>query len=700
MSKRLGTALTALLILLWVIWFPFSNVYAESAETQIQEIPEDIENPLQAGDPETDEGKDPLDTDMEEPDQTVGSPDTEDGGQIIQVYAARSFDPNALYFLETGGDAGTIPLETIAWAQYGRFDFVECEIVWRYDEFDNITPGRRMIVGDIVLPTGYAFQDETLTVQSPVIVYDPDCPPTEKLATCIYIWPDKPILIPLGAGRETLPDYFVGLYDTADLITENGDIFSCPVTLDLDVIDTSRAGVYYPIVLELPGGVTFGGQEFYMTGVHVVPDDEVDLRAVKWWRNGYIITWLYPSSEPVLWAAVDGEDWFLPETWSDGTCNTYGYFSAVDEDRFNELVFLYNNLPTGHVYKFQVQYDGDRFSNVVELDLVNNSLPKNYFDYGGDRTGGDRGENTLPLTNSNDGTPSAPPTNPGDKTLTAPPTNSDDEMPTAPSTNSDDGTPSAPPINPGDETPTTPPVTAGIAGGTPVNNNVFNAAILFVNAPQTATASETPSSARPAEYSDENSVTVSGERLAVMMAANKEYVSFMRGELRASLPVAYLENLDLNATDAFTVILYQPDEQSFAVAFAVNDNPLTDQFSEPFLVSLPWQSGPVSCTSPSGESVDAIPDGGRATFSLHRTGAYALTEQTVTAMAIAQSTDLPPGNAITPVNDIPLGKTAAESAGARPYSDGFAPVAVVGSISLAGVLVFLHVTRKRRLTRP
>jgi len=136
--------------------------------------------------------------------------------------------------------------------------------------------------------------------------------------------------------------------------------------------------------------VTLDERKFYILGVHVLPADEVDLRAVTYWRTGYLVSWLYPirvEPETILRVSVDGGDWFQCTTKY--YSNEYVNYFNVKQNSFTEMIIKYKALSDGHTYEFQLRYEGDRFSNILEIDLVNNSLP-HVKGGGGDRNGYDR----------------------------------------------------------------------------------------------------------------------------------------------------------------------------------------------------------------------------------------------------------------------------------------------------------------------
>lgn len=483
MKRRFAAGITAV-ILLWTVCFPMPTVYAMDIKEELpagQSEPAERENnaPVdmtedlgehtdtegddETGDvpPETgseaEEGYIPgLPETMPQPEAEPGeilAPEDEfdetpipaDDGEeqlVNRIFFDGDLEP---YFIHIGESIETLTLETTAFASYG-FSFVaECEIIWRYDELDTDTPGRKVIVGDILLPEGCIFEEEPITVRSVVIVYDDDGAPFIQLSDIRYMW--EPVVLPQGAAAEEvariLNTVTTSMNNKALLCTEYGDSFSAPLYVDTSVIDTAVPGAYYPLRLDLPGGITFDEQEPLVNAIYVVPTDEVVLDAVSWSDFGHIVRWLYPAQNPQMWISVDDEDWWTKET-NEEQGHPYGMFfdsSAFPQSpiELNGFYLVPGRFEEGHSYRFQVQYDGDRFSDVLVLDFTESAVPRLFTEPGGDRNGGDREENKPP----NPGTPPTEPEKP--PTPTEPPTE-----PTEPPT-----TPAKPPIKP-TEPPTIP----------------------------------------------------------------------------------------------------------------------------------------------------------------------------------------------------------------------------------------------------
>lgn len=454
MKRRFAAVITAV-ILLWTVCFPAPTVYAMDIKEELpaeQSEPAERENNAHVdmtedlvehidteGDDET--GGVPLATgsEAEEGDisglpETMPQPEAEPGGilapenesdetpipaddgeeQLVnRIFFDGDLEP---YFIHIGESIETLALHTTAFASYG-FSFVaECEIVWRYDELDTDTPGRKVIVGDILLPEGCVFEEEPLTVRSVVIVYDDSGAPFIQLSDIRYMW--EPVVLPQDAAAEEvariLNTVTTSMNNKALLCTEYGDSFSAPLHLDTSVIDTAVPGAYYPLRLDLPGGITFDEKEPLVNAIYVVPTDEVVLDAVSWSDFGHIVRWLYPAQNPQMWISVDDEDWWTKET-NEEQGHPYGMFfdsSAFPQSPI-ELSGFYlvpGRFEEGHSYRFQVQYDGDRFSDVLVLDFTESVVPQLFTEPGGDRNGGDREENRPPSLGSPPPESEKPPT--------------------------------------------------------------------------------------------------------------------------------------------------------------------------------------------------------------------------------------------------------------------------------------------------
>ena len=333
----------------------------------------------------------------------ASEPDDPDG--IIIWFATLDY-PEDLFTLETGSDPRNLEaeLEYAALVVYGmiRFGhFIIVPVEWRYDEFDSSTPGIRMIVGDIFLPDGYIYEDGELTVESPVLVYDPDGEPLDTVYDFLqYVFtPRQKHLIPLGMTADDVEAQLSEIPDAILIETTGGYRLMVDISIDTSIVDSSTVGAYYPVTLHLPPGIGFNDDDYLKTflTVYVIDRDEVDLSMAHVWAGYLTISWLKKISDPELWFSVDGGEWcniFDGTEWFDWVIWD-GYEASYFDQLFSgipqytELNISFDWLFSGHIYDFEVRYeDGGVSANILRLDLTGDN-PK-YYPYEGDRTGGDR----------------------------------------------------------------------------------------------------------------------------------------------------------------------------------------------------------------------------------------------------------------------------------------------------------------------
>ena len=346
--------------------------------------------------------------------------EAEESDETIFIQFATPWYPDDIYFLEINGDPRSLDteLEQTVLAVYGmiwRGEAIYVPVDWRYDDFDSGMTGIRMITGDVSLPDGYEYMYGALTVESPVLVYDPDGAPVEVVSDLVHnIFYDGNI-IPLGMAAA---DMEARLYDSADEImreTAGGYSFWVDVSIDPSIVDSSAVGVYYPVTLHLPLGVGFGSDDFRrpQMAVYVLDPEEVDLRAAETGPAGFEIYWLKGVAEPELRVSMDGGDW---QNVMDG--GDWLELSGIAEDywkRENVLQIFFPSDPPyywlnldlswfrhGHVYDFDIRYENDGFSvNFLRVDLTGAGFRFELFE--GDRTGGDRYQNPWDVITGDSG---------------------------------------------------------------------------------------------------------------------------------------------------------------------------------------------------------------------------------------------------------------------------------------------------------
>jgi len=670
-----------------------------------------------------------IDADTEVESQAADTTETElveiTETELVEIISIMKPDDLYFSFLSLGEPAENLALPKNTVAMFSRFQGIECGIAWRYDDFNNTVLGRQTIVGDIILPEGYVFSDEPLVLKADVLVYDPQAEATERVVSCVYTYFRLPV-IPLGTDMSALSDFFSHIEPEAFVTTVAGDSFYAPVKLDMDVIDTNTAGIYYPISIDLPPCVEISELAPYVLGIHVIPSDTVVLDAVSLYQSGFSVQWLHPANAPTLWVSVDNEEWETVEA-DEQQYHSYGRFVDNGAGTVGLEIFLSSLLP-GKVYRFQIQYDEQQFSNVLVMDFTDNDLPKASNEQGGDRNGGDRGENTLPppqplpppsplppSDNGNLGSSGPEGDNSGTDTGNGSADSGNSSNVTIPDNSSsendnqtgngnqadnnddnshqgnhsasengdnnnqsgdgDDAGPIIPDNNSGNDNHTN--NSSGTPdSGTPPNATENNSSSEHTYMPgaenqeaEAPTGGSTAPIVPPASDNDVQStelgVIVSGEQLALMMEVNPHTVAFFNGELRVSLPTEQLAELDVQAEDSFFVQLYQANSQEFTVSFSINDEPLIP--ADAFEVSLPWNGYALSGESESGAVIDAELSTGRAAFHLTETGTYTLTEM----MAVSINTE---------PNTAPINTNNSDH-----YSDNWRPTIYTVLCSIAGI---------------
>jgi hypothetical protein len=324
---------------------------------------------------------------------------------IIQ-YATLMNNPNLLHYLETGGDPHSLApeLDQTAAAVFGivwRGQYIEVPIEWRYSDFDSEASGIRIIIGDISLPAGFVYESGELTVESPVLVYDPDGDPVEIVFNS---WQGFNFygmnIIPLGMAATDVEARLssLGIRDAILIEIAGGYTLWADVSVDASKVDASEVGDYYPVTIHMPPGVAFSPEGFPRseTAVYVIDPEEVDLRAVGLYWSGVVASWIKEITDPELWISIDGGEW---QNVLDGG----DWLDGVDAEFFNEAAFLGRppyttldiyaiHLKQGHIYDFEVRYENGGFSvNRIRIDLNGDHPVYGLVD--GDRTGGDRYKN-------------------------------------------------------------------------------------------------------------------------------------------------------------------------------------------------------------------------------------------------------------------------------------------------------------------
>lgn len=259
------------------------------------------------------------------------------------MYDAIIDDPNIIYFLKSGDGISSVSLPDNAYAIYSRFGVIPCRISWRWNDFDNVTTGTKTLVDDILLPTGYKFMDDIVTVDADIIVYEPNSSPTENAVSISTIY--QKFTVPLGAGQQQLLDYFSDMEPDVRITLDSGKYFDLDISLDPSLINSDKSGAYFPFKIDIPQVVYINDYlKFLSTAVFVVPDNLVTLSCIKYISHEYIIQWIQPVNDPVLWMSIDGGQWSKFDTNGDGR------FKYNDDGTTNEIRIVSSFFKTGSIY--------------------------------------------------------------------------------------------------------------------------------------------------------------------------------------------------------------------------------------------------------------------------------------------------------------------------------------------------------------
>lgn len=190
--------------------------------------------------------------------------------------------------------------------------------------------------------------------------------PANEVVSFSAINRTAPIIIPLGTAEYKLAEYFDCLLENAEIKTAGGDIYLCPIKLNLAEIDVDAPGIYLPVEIDLPDGLYWGSKvDIFELAVYVMPFDGIILDTTSIYSSDYIVQWLHTAANPVLWVRIDEGEWFKDNQGS------YASFFENDPDLgTNGMVLDGDMIGDGHSYKFQVQYDGDRYSNILFFEYI------------------------------------------------------------------------------------------------------------------------------------------------------------------------------------------------------------------------------------------------------------------------------------------------------------------------------------------
>lgn len=268
-----------------------------------------------------------------------------------------------------------------------------CQAEWFPERVDTSTPGRKLIPGRLILPEGYtAASEAVLSLLLPVFLYEPH---GETADAIVRLDTDSVprILIPKGALADSAASFqYMQNFNTVVGRTASDDVIFCTVEYDADSFQPESTGWKQLTGSVIPpeGIGILDGLRTYQLPYYVMEPEKIDLSFYEYIQaDSLYFCWLYYAEEP--------EEFFLETAVNDGP---WTRIAANDPD--NHLFFMTGNQmkvdvnsqwAPGNSYFYRVCYRGE-YSNVMEFTVTEAGYSAH--DRGGDRDGGDRGEQTPP----------------------------------------------------------------------------------------------------------------------------------------------------------------------------------------------------------------------------------------------------------------------------------------------------------------
>ncbi|MDL2254192.1 hypothetical protein LJC49_09050 [Ruminococcaceae bacterium OttesenSCG-928-I18] len=548
-------------------------------------------------------------------------PAAEDTGQtaIIRYY----FPVTELFWLEQGGDIQSIAeqLPTEIGLYYSRFRGFSSTVTWQLENFDSSFTGRQNLYCKAVIPEGYAYYDDEgrqadILCSVPVFVSGPGAETTEQL------WlPGSELnnlLYPVGTSSTQVSD------EVRQILADNNDVLvmnsldgldvRIPIQYDDSLVDTQKAGLQHPFTLQIPQGMELLATPLKDLYLRFVDPDAVDLSAPTFdMRNDLLrVFWLHSIPEATVWVMenADPTDEANADLWQEEalTLQTppwsdwYAYNERLTL-RSNEVCLSLSEYEPG-IYHYQVRYGEGFVSNILTLETNNDGIVR-VGTTDGNTDGGDADGDKPPVLEQPG--PSEPisssyPASSAAPVLSASPAeedgreapetteedrgNSNGEVLPSAGTNEQTGGMAAPTSQnasmPEAETqPTSPPVSIDTHAAASVPSGATQAAAPASSAAPTVQATERVS---------ETETTVTGLRLAEMLARQPGGVLFQKEGISLWLDVAFLKSLDIDDDDTFTVEL-ENKGQSFWIGVKWNGKPLGAITGTRVQVWYTWPSG-------------------------------------------------------------------------------------------------------------
>lgn len=393
-------------------------------------------------------------------------------------------------------------------------------------------------------------------------------------------------------GRSDLLDTLSQQFESIGGLTAD---YEYGAELVLDKIDTSNLDLStpgtYTIVIRLKLSDEYSS-DFYISdetrtlhlSVTVTAPDKLTLTYSKT-MDTYIQYLVSPSGDenPVLQYAVTRPDTEPAE--ADWTSEIPDGFCTYSQNG----VRIYRSMLDPEKYYYLKVCRDDLTSNVVKLipptdNSINNGM-------GGDRDGSDTNDTTLdkPLVQT-------PPTNSGSSS------SSDSDRSSSGGSSSEGKSDSS----------------GGQSSQTAASAS--QASQDAVSAPQTESATSTVY-----ERFDNNTLTISGSRLRMMLASDTEIIPFGWNGISLEMPASFIETLALSDADMFSLTLTHEDKLAFSVLLTVSGTEIKELPSSLIRIPADPPEGGYSLLR-SGETLptDVSYENNCAVFTITRTGRYML----------------------------------------------------------------------------
>lgn len=393
-------------------------------------------------------------------------------------------------------------------------------------------------------------------------------------------------------GRSDLLDTLSQQFESIGGLTAD---YEYGAELVLDKIDTSNLDLStpgtYTIVIRLKLSDEYSS-DFYISdetrtlhlSVTVTAPDKLTLTYSKT-MDTYIQYLVSPSGDenPVLQYAVTRPDTEPAE--ADWTSEIPDGFYTYSQNG----VRIYRSMLDPEKYYYLKVCRDDLTSNVVKLipptdNSINNGM-------GGDRDGSDTNDTTLdkPLVQT-------PPTNSGSSS------SSDSDRSSSGGSSSEGKSDSS----------------GGQSSQTAASAS--QASQDAVSAPQTESATSTVY-----ERFDNNTLTISGSRLRMMLASDTEIIPFGWNGISLEMPASFIETLALSDADMFSLTLTHEDKLAFSVLLTVSGTEIKELPSSLIRIPADPPEGGYSLLR-SGETLptDVSYENNCAVFTITRTGRYML----------------------------------------------------------------------------